>query len=87
MSKHKPKNYFDERGNLIIKPYRLIDLAAIFDVNYQTLKRWIRSIACDLGNPNGKYYSVKQVEYMIGQFGLPRKVDINTNEETLYKAA
>lgn len=87
MAKHKPKKYFDPSGNLIIKPYRLIDLAAIFDVNYRTMKRWMNNFPCELGNKEGKYYSIHQVQFMIGQFGLPRKVQITTTQSELLKAA
>lgn len=74
MATHSPKQYFDVQGNLLIKPYRLKDLAAIFDINPQTLKRWIGKYPDDLGEKDGMYYSVKQVEFMIEQFGLPRKI-------------
>lgn len=74
MAKHEAKKYYDEQGNLIIKPYRLKDLAAIFDVNAQTMKRWINKYPKELGAKDGKYYSVRQVEFMIGKYGLPRKV-------------
>jgi hypothetical protein len=83
MAKHKPKQFFDETGKLIIRPYRMIDLTQIFDVNYKTFKRWVSNIEKELGKPNGKYYSIRQVEYMIAQFGLPRIV----TEETMRKAA
>ena len=74
MAVHSPKQYFDGQGNLLIKPYRLKDLAAIFDINAQTLKRWMDKYPDELGEKDGMYYSVKQVEFMIEQFGLPRKI-------------
>lgn len=65
----------------------MIDLAQIFDVNYRTFKRWVSNIEKEMGKPNGKYYSIKQVEYMIGQFGLPRMLNISVSQEELKKAA
>ncbi|MEI9909772.1 MAG: hypothetical protein WDO71_08900 [Bacteroidota bacterium] len=41
MAKHRTKKYFDDEGNLILKPYRLKDLAMIFDINASTMKKWI----------------------------------------------
>jgi hypothetical protein len=77
MAKQEKKNFYDENDNLIIKRYCITDLLKIFDVNYRTFKRWVSNIEKELGKPNGIYYSVKQVEYMVAQFGLPRKLDLN----------
>lgn len=87
MATHKQKNYYDEKGNLIIKPYRVIDLTKIFDVNYRTFKRWVSNIEKEMGKPEGNYYSIRQVEYMIAQFGLPRKLDIAGSEKSFEQAA
>jgi hypothetical protein len=87
MAKHEPKKYFDDKGNLIIKPYRMIDLAAIFDVNRKTMKRWMSNFPNELGKREGKYFSINQVQFMIAQFGLPRRLNINVSEEHLRKAA
>lgn len=87
MAKHEPKKYFDDKGNLIIKPYRIIDLAAIFDVNRKTMKRWMSNFPNELGKREGKYFSINQVQFMIAQFGLPRRLNINVSEEQLRKAA
>ncbi|MEP7374715.1 MAG: hypothetical protein ABI675_15070 [Chitinophagaceae bacterium] len=75
MGKHKTKQYYDEAGLLIIKPYRLKDLAAIFDVRENTLKRWM-SVHKEELNKNGRqYYTVQQVQLMIEKFGLPQKLN------------
>jgi hypothetical protein len=76
MAKHQPKKYFDAAGNLIIKPYRLIDLAAIFDVNHKTMHRWISKHPQELGRRDGYYFSVQQVRFCIEQFGLPQKINV-----------
>lgn len=87
MAKHEPKKYFDEKGKLIIKPYRIIDLAAIFDVNRKTMRRWMSNFPGELGKRDGKYFSINQVEFMIAQFGLPRRIDMTITEGQLNKAA
>ena len=76
MGAHKSKQYFDEQGNLNIKPYRLKDLIAIYDVNENTFKKWMASYPDELGKKDGKYYSIRQVEFMIEKFGLPKKVPV-----------
>jgi hypothetical protein len=76
MGTHKPKQYFDEQGNLNIKPYRLKDLVAIYDVNENTFKNWMAHYPGELGKKLGKYYSICQVEFMIEKFGLPKKIPV-----------
>lgn len=73
MGKHAAKAYYDEEGNLLVKPYRLKDLAAIFDINVQTLKRWMSKYP-ELLHKDGKYYTATQVEFCIDKFGLPKKI-------------
>ena len=68
------KQYFDSDGNLIIKPYRLSDLAAIFDVNTKTMRKWMSKYPDDLGRWEGKYFSIRQVRFCIDKFGLPGKI-------------
>ena len=85
MGTHKSKQYFDEQGNLNIKPYRLKDLIAIFDVNENTFKKWMARYPDELSERDGKYFSIRQVEFMIEKFGLPKKVYIMSNH--LSKAA
>ncbi len=74
MSKHHKKDYYDKDGNLFIKPYRQKDLAAIFDINAQTLKRWMSKYPEELGHKEGNYYSITQVKFCIEKFGLPQKI-------------
>lgn len=76
MGKHADKNYYDEQGRLIIKPYRLKDLAIIFDVNQLTLKRWLAGSNELFDREGRKYFTVHQIELMIEKFGLPKKVYI-----------
>lgn len=87
MAKHQPKSYFDSNGNLIVKPYRIIDLAAIFDVNRKTMRRWMDNFPEELGKRDGKYFSISQVEFMIAQFGLPRKLDTSITMQELNNVA
>ena len=87
MAKHEPKNYYDTKGNLIIKPYRIIDLAAIFDVNRKTMRRWMNNFPGELHKREGKYFSINQVEFMIAQFGLPKKIYTGITEAQIKTAA
>jgi transposase-like protein len=73
MAKHRPKQYFDDAGGLIIKPYRISDLATIFDIHRDTMRKWMLSYPEQLTKREGKYFSVRQVEFIIEKFGRPSK--------------
>lgn len=72
MPKHAPKKYFDGSGNLIIKPYRMVDLLSIFDVDYRTLRKWLEACKEEIGERQGNYYNARQVTLIVQKFGLPR---------------
>ena len=82
MGKHTVKNYYDEQGRLIIKPYRLKDLALIFDVNQLTLKRWMAGSEEQFDRKGRKYFTVQQVELMVEKFGLPKRLCIGFLPDT-----
>lgn len=86
MAAHIPKEYFDTEGRLIIKPYRLKDLAAIFDINVQTLKRWMLKHP-ELLEHEGKYFTIHQVQHCIELFGLPQKISPVVKLASVQKAA
>ena len=70
------KQIFDEQGNLIIRPYRLMDLAAIYDVSTRTLRRWIDAKAPEHGKKKKKYFTVDQVQGIVTALGIPQKVAV-----------
>jgi len=75
MRKRKRNRYFDKEGRLIVKPYRIVDLCAIFDVSYRTLRSWIDIHVREIGERIGKYYTAIQVERMLIIFGRPCYVE------------
>lgn len=72
--------YFDENGKLIIRRYRINDLAAIYEISYKTMRKWMSNFPDELGRKAGRYYSIRQLEFMIGQFGEPRRASSPVNE-------
>jgi hypothetical protein len=71
MAKRSIKKYFDVSGNLIVKPYRTMDLCIIFDIGYKTFRSWVREHQEEIGVRKGIYYRIDQVETMLGKFGRP----------------
>ncbi|MBL0267166.1 MAG: hypothetical protein IPP99_00370 [Chitinophagaceae bacterium] len=50
------KKFFDEQGNMLIRPYRLMDLAAIYDVSSKTMRRWIDAKAPNMEKTRNVFY-------------------------------
>jgi uncharacterized protein YjcR len=71
------KSYFDEQGFLIIRPYRLKDLAAIYDVSTKTMRKWIDGLKVEVKREKCQYYSIGEVSSIAHQLGLPQKINLN----------
>jgi hypothetical protein len=68
------KKYFDEEGQLIIRPYRLLDLAAVYQVSTRTMRRWIDAKVPGHSKKSAKYFSVDQVRAIVNALGIPHKL-------------
>lgn len=66
--------FYDDRGHLIVRPYRLKDLAAIYGVSTYTMKKWIKAHAKAYSDKTRKYYSVLQVRAILDALGHPHKL-------------
>lgn len=72
----KVKTYYDEQGNLIIRPYRMKDLAAIYDVSTRTMRRWIDAKAPEHGKKTKMYFTIEQVKGITNAIGVPQKISL-----------
>lgn len=81
------KQFFDESGNLIIRPYRLCDLAAIYNVSRHTLRRWINEKAAEYGTKTKKYFTTEQVKGIVTALGTPQKIIVFPQAPVLKKAS
>jgi uncharacterized protein YjcR len=80
------KKLYDEQGNLIIRPYRLMDLAAIYGVSTRTLRRWIDGKAPEYGNKTKKYFTIEQVKGIVTALGMPQKISLVVPMQPLKQA-
>lgn len=80
------KQLYDEQGNLIIRPYRLMDLAVIYDVSTRTIRRWIDAKAPEYGKKEKKYFTVEQVRGIVTALGIPQKIATVTQMPQLKQA-
>lgn len=62
-----------EKG-IMVQPYMQKDLSKIYGIGESTMKEWIKKIKPKVGQRYGRYYTVKQVEIIFKEFGVPYKI-------------
>lgn len=67
--------FFDEEGHLLIKPYRIKDLAEIYDVSTKTVRKWVANKA-GVEKTKSQYFTVHDVTKIVAAIGLPQKINI-----------
>jgi hypothetical protein len=73
--KNDTTRYYDQDGKLIIKPYRMKDLAAIYGVDVRTVRRWMNKLAPTIVRKQAKYFAVQEVTTILEALGVPKKSD------------
>ena len=73
--KKDAKQYYDQDGKLIVKPYRMKDLAAIYDVDVRTVGRCMNKLAPSIVRKQAKYFAIQEVNVIIEALGVPKKSD------------
>ena len=63
-----------EKKSIEVRPYMPGELARLYKVSHPTVLKWIKGIGEKLGKRNGQYYSVKQVEMIFEELGLPKTI-------------
>jgi transposase len=61
-----------------VKPYMQKEISEIYGIGNATMRAWIKKISPKIGQRYGRYYTVKQVEIIFREFGVPYKI---TNTE------
>lgn len=62
-------NFIDE-----IRPSSIKELAGIYGCCDKTMKKWIIPFLLEIGEKNGRYYSVVQVKVIFDKLGVPCKM-------------
>jgi hypothetical protein len=55
----------------IVKPYSTKELCSIYGVSPKTFFRWLLPFTQQIGKRNGRMYTVRQIEIIIGFLGVP----------------
>lgn len=54
-----------------VRRYKLIELAAIYEVDRRTFRGWLDKFKDELGERDGHYYSIPQVKLIFSRLELP----------------
>lgn len=58
-----------------VKAYSIGELASLYEISVRTMNRWLRPHLERIGKREGRFYNVKQVEFIFEHFGLPKDYD------------
>jgi hypothetical protein len=64
-----------------VKPYKVKELAAIYEMPIRTFQRRLNKIRKKIGEIEGQFLSIAQVETVIQQYGIPYYVQVHVISE------
>ncbi|MBX7227788.1 MAG: DUF4248 domain-containing protein [Chitinophagales bacterium] len=56
-----------------LRPCCLKDLAMMYDVKPRTIKVWLKPFEEAIGEKNGRYYTIRQMEIIFEKLGEPTR--------------
>jgi len=65
-----------KKNTIQLKPYSLVELAKLYTICDRTMKKWIKPFEQEVGEKNGRYYSINQVKIIFDKLGLPSEIEI-----------
>jgi hypothetical protein len=54
-----------------VRPYKVIELADIYQIKVRTFQRWLERIKDKIGKVEGHFLTIPQVEVIISHYGVP----------------
>ena len=58
-----------------VRAYSIGELAGLYEISVRTMNRWLKPHLIIIGERQGRFYTVKQVEIIFEQLGLPKDYD------------
>lgn len=57
-----------------IRPYSTKELSQIYGVCDKTVLKWMKPFAAEIGQKQGRFFTVAQVEIIFSKLGMPYKL-------------
>ena len=61
-----------------LKPYTKKELVNLYGVSKFVMSKWLKQIEDEIGKSSGRYYTIKQIELIFKNLGIPGQVLQNT---------
>ena len=61
----------NETPDFVYKAYSIAELARFYGVCHLTIKKWIKPFLAEIGEKQGRFYTVLQVRIITEKIGLP----------------
>ncbi|PWV45941.1 hypothetical protein C7475_112159 [Chitinophaga sp. S165] len=60
-----------------LQAYTIVAFAKLYGVNKRTFKGWLRPFLSEIGERQGYYYNIRQVQIIIDKIGLPSEIPLD----------
>jgi len=67
--------YGSPDGSVMVRPYNLKELSALYGVSARTLTKWLAPFEEQLGKRIGYFYTIPQVKKIFSNLGLPYTIN------------
>lgn len=62
-------------AGIMVQAYMPNELSKIYKISHPTFLKWVKSIESEIGERIGQYYTIRQVEIIFKNFGVPYKIE------------
>ena len=64
----------------VVRPLTHKQLAQMYGVSWLTFQNWMKRVENEVGKKTGHFYHIHQVKKIFQIFGLPKQVNLSTND-------
>ena len=64
----------------VLRPLTHKQLAQMYEVSWLTFQKWMKRAENEVGKKAGHFYHIHQVKKIFQIFGLPKQVNLSTND-------
>ena len=74
------------KNEFMVKPYSKTELSELYGVSVKTLTTWMKPFMGKIGAKSGRFYTVKQIETLFENIGVPHLVQVRVLKQLNVKS-
>ena len=75
---YSPLKYEPAKLNISeVRPYTAKELCKIYGISDKTFVKWLQPFKEQVGDKQGRFYTVWQVQYIFEKLGIPYSIKVN----------